>query len=315
MKIYCEQCGESYDIDFSNIPENKKFIKCKKCKNIINLSRYLDSKKNTSEKTFKEQNYKLNPIFSGIGVRLFFTFLILVLVMGVSLSLAYLNQVPKIIDSQIKLRAQVISKSLSAGISQPLLLKNYLAVSKIAAMHANFSDVSYAVVLNKNGIMITGLLSDEKKFSKNFNESLSVSGFPYELIIKNIPENKNNSVFAITLDGKKIYNSATEVGETGGTVHVGVFTDRAQQSIRETFFYLFLIFLAIVFLGSIAAFYIGRTISVPLSRLSIAAKKIAYGEIDTPIEIKGKGEIKILSQALEEMRGSVKSAIYRLRNK
>jgi HAMP domain-containing protein len=235
--------------------------------------------------------------------------------MGVSLSLAYLNQVPKIIDSQIKLRAQVISKSLSAGISQPLLLKNYLAVSKIAAMHANFSDVSYAVVLNKNGIMITGLLSDEKKFSKNFNESLSVSGFPYELIIKNIPENKNNSVFAITLDGKKIYNSATEVGETGGTVHVGVFTDRAQQSIRETFFYLFLIFLAIVFLGSIAAFYIGRTISVPLSRLSIAAKKIAYGEIDTPIEIKGKGEIKILSQALEEMRGSVKSAIYRLRNK
>ena len=249
MKIYCEECGESYNIDPSKIPENKNYAKCKKCKNIINLNTYRISQKedadqkNAQIQAFKDQSLTLKPgFFSGIGFRLVFTFLLLVLVMGACLSLSYLNLVPKMVSRQIELRAEAVSKSFSAGIAQPLLLKNYLAVSKTAAMHTQFPGVAYAVVLNKKGIMVTGLLGSEKGFSKKFNESVSSSGFPSELVINNIPENSGGSVSAITIDGKKIYDSAADVGKTGGIVHVGIFADKAGKSIKETFIHLSLIF-------------------------------------------------------------------------
>jgi HAMP domain-containing protein len=49
--------------------------------------------------------------------------------------------------------------------------------------------------------------------------------------------------------------------------------------------------------------------------LSEVADKISMGELDTPIQIKEKGEVGVLAESIERMQTSVKAAIERLQKR
>lgn len=61
--------------------------------------------------------------------------------------------------------------------------------------------------------------------------------------------------------------------------------------------------------------FIGRSLIHPIHRLSEVADRISTGDLDTPIDVKGVGEVRALAESFERMQASVRSAIKRLQKK
>ena len=83
--------------------------------------------------------------------------------------------------------------------------------------------------------------------------------------------------------------------------------------IKIRIFYL-VIMVTLVVLLMVIYFY-SRSVVRPIRYLSEVADKISMGELDTPIQIKGKGEVGALAESIERMQTSVKAAIERLQKR
>ncbi len=62
-------------------------------------------------------------------------------------------------------------------------------------------------------------------------------------------------------------------------------------------------------------FFYARTLIKPILQLSEVADKISMGELDTPVQVKAKGEVAVLAESIERMQTSVKAAIERLQKR
>ena len=83
--------------------------------------------------------------------------------------------------------------------------------------------------------------------------------------------------------------------------------------IKIQLFY-FIILVALVFLLLVVYFY-SRSVIRPIRYLSEVADRISMGDLDTPIQIKGRGEVGLLAESIERMQMSVKAAIERLQKR
>jgi HAMP domain-containing protein len=82
---------------------------------------------------------------------------------------------------------------------------------------------------------------------------------------------------------------------------------------RIKIFYLVILCVIIVLLVRI--YFYARSVIHPIRYLSEVADKISMGELDTPVRIKGKGEVGVLAESIERMQTSVKAAIERLQKR
>jgi len=82
---------------------------------------------------------------------------------------------------------------------------------------------------------------------------------------------------------------------------------------RIQLFY-FVILVALVFLLMVVYFY-SRSVIHPIHYLSEVADRISMGDLDTPIQIKAKGEVGLLAESVERMQTSVKAALERLQKR
>ncbi len=78
------------------------------------------------------------------------------------------------------------------------------------------------------------------------------------------------------------------------------------------FYIIIAIALLLVF---IVIYYYSRSVIRPILYLSEVADKISMGELDTPIRVKAKGEVRVLAESIERMQTSVKAAIERLQRR
>ena len=62
-------------------------------------------------------------------------------------------------------------------------------------------------------------------------------------------------------------------------------------------------------------YYYSRSVIQPILRLAEVADKISMGELDTPVQVKAKGEVRVLAESIERMQTSVKAAIERLQRR
>lgn len=82
---------------------------------------------------------------------------------------------------------------------------------------------------------------------------------------------------------------------------------------RIKIFYLVILCVIIVLLLTI--YFYARSVIQPIRYLSEVADKISMGELNTPIQMKGKGEVGVLAESIERMQISVKAAIERLQKR
>ena len=83
--------------------------------------------------------------------------------------------------------------------------------------------------------------------------------------------------------------------------------------IRIQIFYLVTVVTLVILLMVI--YFYSRSLVRPIRYLSQVADKISMGELDTPIQIKAKGEVGALAASIERMQASVKAAIERLQKR
>ncbi|MCX8117741.1 MAG: HAMP domain-containing protein [Desulfobacterota bacterium] len=75
------------------------------------------------------------------------------------------------------------------------------------------------------------------------------------------------------------------------------------------------IILAVLLILLVRIFFFARSVIKPILQLAEVADKISMGELDTPIQVKAKGEVAVLAEAIERMQTSVKAAIERLQKR
>ena len=92
--------------------------------------------------------------------------------------------------------------------------------------------------------------------------------------------------------------------------------ERGYLSEYEKKFQMFyLIILAAFIVLLVVIYFYSRSVIHPILYLSEVADKISMGELDTPIQIKAKGEVGVLADSIERMQTSVKTAIERLQRR
>lgn len=242
-------------------------------------------------------------------------FLILICV-AVSIAYSYYRAIPAIVEDQINQRAFAISRSFSAAVAQPLLLKNYLAVNQAASAHTDLPGVAYMVVQNHDRAIVTGIFGQLSRFDEDFARGVTAGGFPPGLVQLNpIAENESISARNILVGKRRIHDVAMRMRIGGGTVHVGLFMEDAENAVRQSLRPLMVILSVLFVAGGAALWWITASIATPIKNLTRVAHAIAIGELDIPVHVRGKGEIADLGQAIETMRISVRSAILRLRSR
>ena len=79
---------------------------------------------------------------------------------------------------------------------------------------------------------------------------------------------------------------------------------------------IFYIVIAIALLIVFAViYYYSRSVIHPILRLAEVADKISMGELETPVQVEAKGEVRVLAESIERMQTSVKAAIERLQRR
>ena len=86
-----------------------------------------------------------------------------------------------------------------------------------------------------------------------------------------------------------------------------------EYEMKIQIFYLVILIAILIMIGVI--YYYSRSVIRPILYLSEVADKISMGELDTPVQVKGKGEVRVLAESIERMQTSVKAAIERLQRR
>lgn len=335
MLIYCDGCGAKYQIDMARITGDKAKARCRKCGSLIDLNDFRerlsgDEEGETPIKSQKQtvsypggskaagEAFSLNSVsvFSGIGFKIVFPFIMILLLAGAGMTFLYLGFVPDIISKQMNLRAEAVTKSFGSGIIQHLMLRNYLEINRTALRHADFDDVAYVAVINKKNAVIAGIMNNRDEFDQEFRSEIEKKGFPEDIFAENPAiAGPEVSVKDIHAGGRKIIDASLRIADDLGVVHIGLFKEKAEKEILDAFRPVIILLSVIAMAGVVVLFFIIRGIIVPVNRLTRAAQKIALGKTDEPIVIEGQGEIEALSASLEMMRQSINMAIARLRRK
>jgi HAMP domain-containing protein len=77
----------------------------------------------------------------------------------------------------------------------------------------------------------------------------------------------------------------------------------------------YVVILCVLLILLVRIYFYARSVIGPIHYLSEVADKISMGELDTPIQIKEKGEVGVLAESIERMQTSVKAAIERLQKR
>ncbi len=335
MLVICEECAKKYDIDETRIQRDRAQFSCKECGHIIvvekpkeNVEDVQETSSGSSAPAKSEPAVNAAPAATagavggargkGTPVRTYIlaTMLFGFLLVSAAFAYLYLTFIPSIINHQVDLRTQAVSKAFSGVVKKPLILKNYLQVNKEAKRISKIPGVAYTAVVNGKGIVIAGFFNDINQFDSQFVQEFKKAGFPRELLKENtLPAGEDSHNARITIGGQEIDDEVTLVSDTGSTVHVGVYVSEVNNAIRNALKSpLSLSILgALLFIGLMMGVLLSNLIGKPMRELTEIANRISFGQLDLEIPAKGPREMRELAHSFDRMRISIKAALDRLR--
>jgi methyl-accepting chemotaxis protein len=267
-------------------------------------------------KTTSTHNKANKPSGLTIGVKLITTFLTFILVLGILLVLLYQRYVPSLVSNQVDLRALSIAKSFSSAVLEPMVIRNYLRVNKIAEVTVQLPDVAYACVINKRGIPIAGIFGDLDRFDPNFASLVKHEGFPRNLVKENTlhPEQEMSSKH-LEVGSQEVYDLALPLGNTGGEIHLGLFVEDVNQAVQDSLIPLLILLLLMAILGVVAILFVSRTVSKPIQELTAQAHAISMGQLNRKMNVSGGGEIGELAESFNRMQASIVYSLKHMKEK
>ena len=251
-----------------------------------------------------------------IGAKLITTFLSFILVLGICLVLLYQHYVPSLVSQQVDLRALSVAKSFSSAVLEPVVIRNYLRVNKIAEVTVQLPDVAYAAVINKRGIPIAGIFGDLKRFDPNFASLIKHEGFPRDLVKENVlhPGQEMSSKH-LEVGSQEVFDLALPLEDTGSEVHLGLFVEDVNQAVQDSLLPLLVLLILMGILGVVAIIFVSRTVSKPIQELTAQAHAISMGQLNRKMNISGGGEIGELADSFNRMQASIVYSLKQLKEK
>ncbi len=251
-----------------------------------------------------------------IGARLIITFLGFVVILAISLTLVYKRYVPALVNGQVNLRAIAITKSFASAVLEPVMVRNYLRVNKIAEMTVTLPDVAYAAVYNKRGFPIAGIFGDLSRFDQDFVSEVKKKGFPKNIADQNKATSEDKICKkTLTIGQQSVLDIALASGRSGVEVHLGIFTGDIDKAIRASLMPLLSLLAIMAVLGTVAIVFVSHTVSRPIRQLTQQVHDISMGKLDLKVDVKGSGEIGALVESFRRMQVSLKILAQQMKKK
>jgi methyl-accepting chemotaxis protein len=249
-----------------------------------------------------------------ILAKLVLAFLAFILLLGVLMFVVYQRFVPPLVEEQIDLRAEAITKTFASAALQPTVERNYLQVNKLAEGAAKLPGVAYASAVNAKGIPIAGIFADLGQFDANFTQVVKQSGFPKDIFAGHgVPEGADKTKARFMVGGQEILDYGMRLGESGAQVHVGLFTADVDKAVARTIWPLIALLGVMTLLGIGAVTLIAQAVSRPIHQLAEQADYISQGHLEREIDIKASGEVGQLAQAFKRMQAAIRYSVVQLR--
>jgi methyl-accepting chemotaxis protein len=249
-----------------------------------------------------------------IAQKLVSTFLGFVLVFGFFLVLVYQWYVPPLLNRQIELRVESVTKAFASAVFKPTVERNFIQVNKVAETTSQLPDVAYATVVSERGIPVAGVFGSTDAFEPSFVASMKEKGFPLDVVQRTaLAENRDSARMVLNVGGQEIMDYALRVPQTSSVVHVGLFIEGVKAAVRATLIPLLLTLLIMAVFGGITLMLLARTVSRPIRQLSMQAEAISMGKLDEVVDITAGGEIGQLAQSFKRMQTSIRYMVAQLR--
>lgn len=220
--------------------------------------------------------------------------LVIVVVMSAVFAVVEHRQSAAIID-QVQTRGRVLSRNLAAMASGHLLLYNFTGLEQDVARIAREADVTYALVLDREGNVAAHSRHPEtvgRALEGEADRRAVETGGP---LVQDTVD---------PASGQGLYDFAVPVmvdAQRWGTVRVGLSKRRMEGEIRRTRRELGVLTAITIILGGLAAALVARRIAQPVQRLADGVAAISRGELHHRIEPTTLDEIGRLAVAFNHM--------------
>jgi len=249
-----------------------------------------------------------------IGTKLMLTFLGFALTFSAAVTAIYQLYVPDLVMRQMDLRTQAVANQLASAVLEPLVVRNYLRVNKIAEVTAKLPDVAYAAAINQRGIPVAGIFGELGRFDGEFGRKVKVEGFPKALLEQHtLPTGAKESIQGVEIGGQRLREVVLPVGDTGAQVRVAIFTSALEAEVQKTLIPLGITLALLLSFGALTVYFTARTVSEPIRLLTQEAQRISMGQLDQVIDVKGGGEIWELAHAFQRMQTAIRYAVEQLK--
>ncbi len=224
----------------------------------------------------------------------------LLLVVTSVMSYFFITQQKKSLENEIKLRGLSLVKNLSNSISDGILTKDELSVSRILADTMNNKGLIYIDVVNKQNLIVG---------SNNLELTGSEYKAPQDIIQEKDAE---GMVIYAAQDGAKIMDFSSPVLAKGmikiATAHLGISYGLIEAVLYDMYRNAAIISLLSLILGVAGACFLGITITTPLKTVTRGAKIIGTGDLSHRIQVKSGNEIGTLATIINMMTKDLKNS-------
>ncbi len=246
--------------------------------------------------------------FSGLRWKItLYIFLGAILFSAVVLYVTYRYVNIMLTDSLLE-EGRIVGANIAELAAEKLIEDDMVALKSVIEKYKYYSNIEYILI---------------EDFNNNIKTDTYNGNVPEEIINGHVYDESNDNMddmvkrLDIRSQNEEIYDILQPIKEgLLGFVRVGMKKSYVDGRIRETMFYLSLVFIVGTFLAIILAiFIITLQITRPIAYLTNSAYKISMGEFNVPVKVNVRNEIGILAEAVERMRESLKTSIDRLRQK
>lgn len=218
--------------------------------------------------------------------------LVIILVLGTGLITTMREK--ETLQGELHKRGGALASDLAKSMEKPIL-DNDLSTLRRFVNHSMLQEyVRHAMVLDPHGKVI--MHSDLAEVGKTYKDSLSMIA---------VDSNEPGHTAVHAQEGGEPFCdifSPIQVSDVRlGTVRLGYSYAAVEKQMDKARQQIFLVGLVTIAIGGIASYLLATFISSPITRITDATRKVADGQLDTPLTVNRNDEIGILTDSFNKM--------------
>lgn len=223
---------------------------------------------------------------------------IIVIAMGTNAYLQYRNEIHNL-NLSLHSHGKSLSELLAQISIEPLLIYDDVTLNDFAKFASNQKDIVFATVVNTDKVSLTHFLKRDNPYIK------SIPGSDAAVVVQPIFNRLKNHADILFVETPIIFKEKT-------IAYSWIGLDKApynEESFRTLIKIILITIIVGLFVGGAIYSLFRYKIFQPIELLTQSTQNIAKFEFESPVVIKGKGELSLLAESFDKMRGHLKETI------